>query len=89
MKIEKEFMLLKAESKKTKSGDKSYFVIYCLDEDLVPCQFFSFNEDINTVILEALTSNNLVAMQKILIKFDLFFSRNMWNCNLINVDFKY
>lgn len=89
MKIEKEFMLLKAESKKTKSGDKSYFVIYCLDEDLVPCQFFSFNDDTNSVILDALTSSNLVAMQKILIKFDLIFSNNNWNCKLLNVDFKY
>lgn len=89
MKLEKEFTLLKIESKerKTKEGETSvYLIISVLDEELNPCKFFVFNKKVIDEIFEDVQKSK--AMSKVLITLNFSYDK-VWNCNVEKVLFDY
>ena len=90
MKIEKEFTLLKIESKERTddNGNKStYLIINVLDEDMETCKFFVFKDNLVDEIIK--NANGVKAMQKVLIYMNLVFNGRLWNCNLEDILFSY
>ena len=90
MQIEKEFTLLHITKKNRTTKDnknQDYLIIDVLDEELNPCKFFVFNEEIVNQILN--DSANAKALQKVLIKCDFTYNGSLWNCNLIEMLFTY
>lgn len=90
MKIKKEFTLLKVDAKERtdKNQNKStYLVINVLDDDLNPCKFFCFRDEIVKSIISDI--QNAKALSKVLIDFDLTYNDKIWNCNVDSVLFNY
>lgn len=90
MKIEKEFTLLKIESKERTDDDenkRTYLIINVLDEDMETCKFFVFKDDLVNEIIK--NANGVKAMQKVLIDMNLVYNGRLWNCNLENILFSY
>lgn len=90
MKIEKEFTLLKIESKERTDDDenkRTYLIINVLDEDMETCKFFVFKDDLVNEIIK--NANAVKAMQKVLIDMNLVYNGRLWNCNLEDILFSY
>ncbi|CCZ17443.1 unknown [Clostridium sp. CAG:780] len=90
MKIEKEFTLLKIESKERTDDDenkRTYLIINVLDEDMETCKFFVFKDDLVNEIIK--NANGVKAMQKVLIDMNLVYNGRLWNCNLEDILFSY
>ena len=90
MKIEKEFTLLKIESKERTDDDgniTAYLIINLLDEDMETCKFFVFKDDLVNEIIK--NANGVKAMQKVLIDMNLIYNGRLWNCNLEDILFSY
>lgn len=90
MKIEKEFTLLKIESKERTDDDenkRTYLIINVLDEDMEICKFFVFKDDLVNEIIK--NTNGVKAMQKVLIDMNLVYNGRLWNCNLEDILFSY
>lgn len=90
MKIEKEFTLLKIESKERTDDDenkRTYLIINVLDEDMETCKFFVFKDDLVNEIIK--NTNGVKAMQKVLIDMNLVYNGRLWNCNLEDILFSY
>lgn len=90
MKIEKEFTLLKIENKLRTLSDgtkQTYLIVSALDENLVPCNFFAFKDDVVKAILKDCVAAK--PLEKVLIDFDLNYNGKGWNCNLENMLFSY
>lgn len=90
MKIEKEFTLLKIESKERTDDDenkRTYLIINVLDEDMETCKFFVFKDDLVNEIIK--NANGVKAMQKVLIDLNLVYNGRLWNCNLEDILFSY
>ena len=91
MKIEKEFTLLKIENKQRINKEDGtispYLIISVLDENLIPCHFFVFKDEIIKKIIG--DCKNSKSLEKVLIDFGLSFNGKLWNCNLQDILFQY
>lgn len=90
MKIEKEFTLLKIDSKERLNDDEekqTYLIVSVIDEDLNPCTFWVFKTEIVKSILKDMQEAK--ALSRVLIEFDLTYNGKLWNCNLTQMLFNY
>ena len=98
MKLKDEFTFLKIDSIRKKNAeeipaDEQYFyVVNVLDKEDNPVKFSSFDNKLNSQLINDIQSGKVKLLQNCLIDFELIFTNkkdNKWNVILNNITFQY
>lgn len=95
MKLTDEFKFLKIESIRRKNyeelpaTEQYFYVVNLIDSENTPVRFFSFNSELNNKLTQEIQNGNVKGLQDCLVEFELKYTNNNWNVQLINIEFQY